>query len=381
MNLLDQFKQVLHTLTGLGRQEDHGSIGHISQLGADLFLIFRLGAGFLFDQVPLVDGDNRGLAGFMCQTGDLGILIGDAGLGVDHQDTHVGALNGHLGAHDREPLHRLVHLALAADTGGVNKGIMLFAADDLAVDGVTGGAGYTADNDPLLAGDPVDQAGLAGVGLADDGNLDALVLLHIIPGILGQVSKAGIQQVAGAVAVEGGNAHRITQTQVVELIELSRGITGCIHLIDGQHDGLSGLFQHGGHFHIGGGNAGADVGDQNHHLGMIDGDQCLMAHKLQNFIVGFGLDTAGVHHHKGLVAPLGIAVNTVTGHAGSVLHDGVALLRNAVEQQGFTHIGSAYDGDHGFFHIINSLFFFLFSIVSVFFWKIKRNLLNFLKHF
>ena len=92
MHHLDQVEQVFHPLAGLGRQEDHGRIGHISQLGADLLLIFLLGAGFLLDEIPLVDGNDGGLAGVVCQTGDLGILIGDAGFGVDHQDAHVGPL-------------------------------------------------------------------------------------------------------------------------------------------------------------------------------------------------------------------------------------------------------------------------------------------------
>ena len=234
---------------------------------------------------------------------------------------------------------------------------MILAPDDLAVDGVTGGAGDIADDDALLTGDPVDQAGLAGVGLADDGNLDTLVLFDVVPGVLGQMGKAGVQQVAGAVAVEGGNAHRVAQTQVIELIELCGGMAGGVHFVDGQHDGLLGPLEHEGNLHVGGGDAGAQIGDQNDHLSVVDGDEGLLTHKLQDLVVGPGLDTAGIHHHEGLVAPFGVAVDTVTGNAGGVFHDGVALFGNAVEQQGFAHVGAAHDGDHGFFHNINSLFF------------------------
>ncbi len=169
--------------------------------------------------------------------------------------------------------------------------------------------------------------------------------------------------------MEGRDAHRVAQTQIVELIELRRGLTGGIQLVHGQHDGLFCPLEHGGHLLIGGGDAGADIGDQNDHLGVVDGDQRLLAHELQNFIIGFGLDAAGVHQNEGLSAPFCVTVNAVAGDAGGVLHDGVPLFGNAVEQQGFAHIGPTDHGDDGFFHSISSLFS---LIVSALIGKIKH---------
>ena len=131
--------------------------------------------------------------------------------------------------------------------------------------------------------------------------------------------------------MERRNAHRVAQTQIVKFIKLRRRIARRIHLVDSQHDGLLGLFQHGGHFFVGGGDAGADVGDQHDYAGVVDGDKSLLTHEFQNLIVGSGLDAAGIHHHEGLAAPFGLSVDAIPGDAGRVLHDGGALFSDAVE--------------------------------------------------
>ena len=65
----------------------------------------------------------------------------------------------------------------------------------------------------------VHQRGLAHVGLADDRHLDDVILLFLLV-LRREVLHAGIQQVAGAVAVDGGDGDGIAQTQIIELIDV-----------------------------------------------------------------------------------------------------------------------------------------------------------------
>mgnify|MGYP003417870131 CR=1 FL=1 len=59
----------------------------------------------------------------MNQTRDLGILFGNAFVGIHQNQTHIRALNGIDGAHVGILFDGIVHLALAAHTGGVDEAV------------------------------------------------------------------------------------------------------------------------------------------------------------------------------------------------------------------------------------------------------------------
>ena len=203
-DIVDQLKQAADPLAGHGGDEHNGGVGHIAQVPADVLPHTVHGLAVLFHQVPLVHHNDAGLSGVVGQARHLGVLLGDAVLGVDHNEAHVAALNGHGGPEDAVFLDGVVHLGLFAHTGGVDEVILAGGVFKVAVDGVPGGTGHVADDDPLLAQDPVGEAGLAHVGLADDGHLDHVAVLLLV-GLRREVLQAGVQQVAGAVAVDGGH--------------------------------------------------------------------------------------------------------------------------------------------------------------------------------
>ena len=285
----------------------------------------------------------------MGQARHLGVLLGNAVLGVDHNEAHVAALDGHGGPQDAVFLDGVVHLGLFAHTGGVDEVILAGSIFKIAVDGVPGGAGHIADDDPLLPQDAVGEAGLAHVGLADDGHLDHVAVLLLV-GLRREVLQAGVQQVAGAVAVDGGHGDGVAQTQVVKLIELRVGGAGGVHLVHCQDNGLLGPLQHSRHLLVGGGHTGLDVRYQDNDSGVVDGDLGLLAHEGQDLVVGVGLDAAGVHQGELAAVPVGFTVNAVPGDAGGVLHNGKTPPDDFVEQHGLAHVGAAHDGDQGLGH-------------------------------
>ena len=102
-----------------------------------------------------------------------------------------------------------------------------------------------------------------------------LLLLVRPPG--GSIADAGVQQVAGAVAVDGGDGDGVAQAQVVELIEIR------VHarrwsriLLTASTMGLLAAQQHTGHLLIGGGQAGFDVRDHDDDVGVVNGDLRLL---------------------------------------------------------------------------------------------------------
>ena len=64
-----------------------------------------------------------------------------------------------------------------------------------------------------------------------------------------------------------------------------------------------------------------------------------------------------IHQTELAAAPLALAVNTVAGDTGGVLHDGQALTDQLIKQHGLTHIGASDDSNQRFRHRISLHFY------------------------
>ena len=147
-----------------------------------------------------------------------------------------------------------------------------------------------------------------------------------------------------------GHRHRIAQTQIVKLVEFRRRGTGGVALVDAQHHGLAALLQHGGHRLVVGGDTGTQIGHQDNHVSLVDGQLSLGTHLRQDHVVGLGLDTAGIRQHKLAAAPLALRKDAVAGDTGGVLHDGQTLSDQFIKQSGFSHVGTPHHGDNRLSH-------------------------------
>ena len=351
---VDELEQPLGALAGQGRDEQHRRVGHEAQVAQDVLAHFFHGAGLFVDQVPLVHNDDGRLARLVREAGDLRVLLRDAVARVDHDQAHIRALDGELGAHDGEFLNAVVHARLAPDAGGIDKDIFAVFVLKAGVDAVARRAGDVADDDALFAEDEVHERGLADVRLADDG--DAGVVRVRIVRILGrEMLQAGIEQVARAVAVHGGHGDRVAEAEGVKLIDAGVDRAGGVHLVDGQHNGLFRAQEHIGHFLIGGGDAGANLGDEHDDVGRVDGELRLLAHEEQDLIVGARLDAAGIDDIERAAAPLALGIEPVARDAGRVLHDGQAAAAELIEEHGLADVRPAHDRNQGSGHDYPSL--------------------------
>ena len=278
----------------------------------------------------------------MRQTGDLGVLLGDTLLSIDENEADVAALNSHGGPQNAVFFDVVIYLGLFPHTGGVDEIIFAILVLEVAVDGVAGGAGYIADDNAFLAQNTVRQAGFTYIGLSDNGHLYHVGVVLLIR-FRRKILDAFVQQIAGAVAVNGGDSHGVAQTQVVELIEIRVDRAHRVHLVHRQHDGLTAALKHTGHLLVGGSQAGLDIRDEDNDVGVVDGDLGLLPHEGQNLAVCIGLDAAGVHQAEPAAHPLALTVDTVTGDAGGVLYDGQPPADDLIEQHGLAHVGASHD--------------------------------------
>ena len=91
----------------------------------------------------------------MDKTGDLGVLLGNAVVGVNEDQAHIRPVDGADGAHVGVFFDGVVHLAFPAHTGGVDEAVFSGLVFKIGVDGVPGGACHVGDDDPFLAEDTV----------------------------------------------------------------------------------------------------------------------------------------------------------------------------------------------------------------------------------
>ena len=150
--------------------------------------------------------------------------------------------------------------------------------------------------------------------------------------------------------VDGGGLKQVADAQGVEFINVGVHRAYGVALVDGQGNGFAGLAQHGGHIHIGGSDAGVDVGDHDDAVGQFDADFSLTAHEFQHITVGSGLDTAGIYQGEIPAAPLAFTVDPVTGNTGGILNDGGTVAGELIEEHGFADVGTTNDGNQRFCH-------------------------------
>ena len=210
-------------------------------------------------------------------------------------------------------------------------------------------AGNVRNDNALLAQHTVEQAGLADVRLADEGNTDAVGVLFLLV-CRREVLVGCVKQLTYTVAVQRGNAERLAQTEVVELVKFRRGIARLVTLVDRENDRLARAQQHGRNVLVGGGNARAQVGDEDDYIRVRNRRFRLKAHELQDFVIVGRLDAAGVDYGEVAAAPVAVRVQAVTGNTRRVLDDGQALACQTVEKLRFADVRTAHNRNDRFCH-------------------------------
>jgi hypothetical protein len=237
---------------GLGRDVDPRRPRHPYEVALDLPV--EVVAAVLVDEIPLVEGEHQRAAGLDHHRDDPEVLLGQRLAGVDEDDRDLGLLQRGLGAQHRVVLRPGCLVRTAPDPGGVDEPPGLAAELDQLVDRVDRGAGDLVDHRAVLAGDLVEQAGLADVRLAQQRDPRGSAEAAPASGRLGQRREHGVEQVAAAAAVQGGDGVRLAQAQRPQPRGVGLG-TRVVHLVGGEHHGLAGAPEHLHHGLVGVGRA------------------------------------------------------------------------------------------------------------------------------
>ena len=266
---------------------------------------FAQAGALVLDQVPLGEDEDQRPALALHQVGD-GEILGLEGVGgVHHQHHHLGEGYRADRVLGRELLQGLVDPRLAPQTGGVDQTDAALAPVPVHRDGVPGDAGFRPGEQAILADQAVDQGGLAGVGPSHDGDTDRLVrrqglvviVLVVDVGVQRRGGDHGGVEVAHALAVFGGDRHRLAETEVPGF--QSPGVAHAALGLVGDHDHrLVRAAQHLGEELVECDHTVPGVDDEEHDLGLGDSQLGLAAHPRLQALVGDVLEAGGVDEHQ-----------------------------------------------------------------------------------
>ena len=107
---------------------------------------------------------------------NLGVLIGNAFIRINHKNRNITAFHRGNGTDNTEALNLFLDLALAAHACRINKDIFLSVDLNGGIHRISRCSGNIADNQPVLPKNLINERGFANIGLADDGNTDRVIL-------------------------------------------------------------------------------------------------------------------------------------------------------------------------------------------------------------
>jgi len=124
--VIEKKQFVLHPLAEFAeRGDDLGlAFGPVLSVAFLDFLFAHLADG-LRHQIPFVDDDDAGFAGFHNFVRNLFVLLGNSRLGIQNQHGNVAALDGIHRALDAVELDRIFHAPRFSHAGGVNENVLL----------------------------------------------------------------------------------------------------------------------------------------------------------------------------------------------------------------------------------------------------------------
>ena len=279
IHIFDGIINFIYALTGLCRDKQNRSIGHIGKTFPHAQGIFLHGVSIFFHQIPLVYDDDTRFSCIVCLSSHLGILLGNAFCGINHNHADICTLYRHQRTHDRKLLDFLLYLGFAPNPRRINESELPILVIELCIDAVARCARNIGYDYALLSQNLIEQRGLSNIGLTDERHTNP-VCIFINAIFRRKILIYLVQQVARTITMQCGNSERLSQSQIVKFIKFRLGLSGLITFVDCQHNWFSAALQHSSNINIRSGNTSAQIGDKNNHICVMNGCFCLITHKL-----------------------------------------------------------------------------------------------------
>ena len=275
------------------------------------------------------------------------VLLGDRLRRVEDQHRDLGAVDGGGGAQRGVVLVARRLLDPLADAGGVDEAPGAAAELDQLVDRVDGGAGDVVDDDPLRAGQPVEQRGLADVRLADDRDPARAADLGVplrrrLRQRVEDRRRAG-RPSRGRAARRPGSGSPSPRFQRPYASASARWSSTLLAASTTGLPDLRRILTTASSSSVMPTVASTTNSTASASVTAISA----WARIVLGQPAGVGVPAAGVDDGEGAAVPVGVVGHPVAGHARDVLDDGLAAADDPVDQRRLADVGAADDGEHG----------------------------------
>ena len=276
----------------------------------------------------------------MSNSGNLGILLGHAFFRIDDKHDDIGALYRADGADDHITLQLFFNFIFASKTCRINEDVLFSIMHYLGIHRIPRCTCNIGNDHPVFTDQAVNNGRFADIWFSDNRNFRTIILLfHLC--IFREMTYNFVQHIADPHPVCRRDRPRITDSQIIKLIDIRHVFLEAVYFVDYQNHRLVGTAQHIRYLGICIHQSLLDIYHKQNHVRRVDGDLCLLPHLGQNDVPGIRLDTAGINQGKIFIQPRNVRINTVSCNARCILYDGDHLSRQCVEQCRFSDIGSA----------------------------------------
>jgi hypothetical protein len=295
-------------------------LGEIKEFQLALQHLPRLFAGVGIEAIPFVDGNDQRSTRLHDEIGDVGVLVGNIGLGIDHQDHDVGVLDGLQGLHHRKFLDRLENLSR------------------LRMPAVSTS---TYLRPPRSKSISMESRVVPGASKAMTRSSPSRVLIRLIcrrsaarrwrrarhpnatrPLPAPESSPGPFRPVRAHLRRAQQKSHWFAQPEFME-ISLDHAGIHALRLVDGNEDRTIDAAQLVGDFLVMRRQAGTAVDHENDGVGFGNRLLGLAGHFMQDAVLDQRLETAGIDNQIGLLAQLAVTVMAVAGQTRHVGNNGV----------------------------------------------------------
>ena len=284
------------------------------------------------------------------------VVAGNAVRGIDDEHDDVALFNRLQGLNNRELFDGFKNLALLSQARGIDEFKRASAVFEIHLHRVARGAGHVKRNDALFTQEGVDERGLADVGAPRHRHLDAFGSIGIFRFLgfrfffgvrLRKILHHEVHEGVHPLAVRGGNADGIAQTQFMEFRDVQR--LKPFGLIDRKVNGTFGRSQAPRNAFVVRRQPRAGIADENDDVGFCDGAFGLSRHFFDDAFALDGFKAPRVDDDVRTRPHPALTVLSVARQPREIRHDGVPAAGKAVKEGGLPHIGAS-DQSHNWQH-------------------------------
>ena len=231
----------------------------------------------LLDSIPFIYSNDNTLSSFMSNTCDLRILLCNTLRRIDHYDNNIRTFYSSYCTDHTVSLNFLFHFTFTAKSGCINKNIIFTLPLHSGVYCISCSSGNVGNDHTVFSQKFIYQRGFTYIWFTYNSNSRDLIILICIR-ILRKMFDHFIEHISQSHTVCCRNRHRLTDTKIVELINIHHKFLNTVYLIYNKNNRFSAAAEHICNFCIGINQSLMNICNKDDNIRCFNGNLRLFSH-------------------------------------------------------------------------------------------------------